>query len=130
MPPEQSTGSPKPKFLAYAAKDPRGRDLEALHLVKGWVAADGTLNTTVVPIVENAAGATTLCTVYEDESFDPAQFAYYYLRVVEPESPRWHTYDCARIAEEERPEVCANGQYPQTIREMAWTSPIWFSPDA
>jgi len=119
-----------PRFLAYAAKDPRGRNLQALHLIKGWVAQDGTLNTAVVPIAESSTGAATLCTVYEDEAFDPAESAYYYLRVVEPESPRWHTYDCARIPEAQRPEVCASDQYPETIREMAWTSPIWYRPQS
>ena len=67
-----------------------------------------------------------MCVVYEDPEFDPNQSAYYYLRVVEPETPRWHTYDCARIAEAERPEVCSDGRYPETIQEMAWTSPIWY----
>ncbi len=100
--------------------------MQALQLVKGWVAEDGSLHTAVVPIAEEPEGAATLCTVYEDESFSAAQSAYYYLRVVEPESPRWHTYDCARVPESDRPEVCSNGQYPEMIREMAWTSPIWY----
>lgn len=116
----------KAQLLAYAAKDPAGQDLEALQLVKGWVDGDGGLHAEVIPLVTSAAGAATLCTVYEDRSFDPGQSAYYYLRVVEPESPRWHRYDCARIPEAERPPVCSDGSYPDTIREMAWTSPIWY----
>lgn len=115
-----------PTFLAYAAKDPAGRDLTELHLIKGWVAADGGLHTEVIPVAEQTNGAATLCTVYTDENFDPQQPAYYYLRAVEPESPRWHTYDCARIAEGQRPDACSNGEYPDAIREMAWTSPIWY----
>ncbi|MDP6376173.1 MAG: DUF3604 domain-containing protein [Pseudomonadales bacterium] len=116
----------KPRLLAYAAKDPAGRNLQALHLIKGWVGGDGSLNTAVLPIVESEEGAATLCALYTDEDFDPAQSAYYYLRVVEPPTKRWHTYDCARTAEAERPEVCSNGAYPEMIREMAWTSPIWY----
>ena len=119
-------GNGAPTFLAHAAKDPDGRNINELHLIKGWVDADGGLHTEVIPIVSQSDGAATLCTVYTDENFDPQQPAYYYLRVVEPESPRWHTYDCARIDESERPDVCSNGQYPDTIREMAWTSPIWY----
>ena len=116
----------KPVFLAYAAKDPEGLKLQALHLIKGWIDAEGKMNTQVLPIASEEAGADSLCKVYTDESFDPAQSAYYYLRAVEPETPRWHTYDCAALAEADRPDVCTNGQYPDTVREMAWTSPIWY----
>ena len=120
---------PNPKLLAYAAKDPRGHDLESLQLIKGWIGKDGTLRTDVIPVAENLAGAATLCAVYEDEDFDPTLPTYYYLRVVEPETPRWHTYDCATIPKGEQPAVCSNGKYPELIREMAWTSPIWYQPD-
>ncbi len=116
----------KPEFLAYASRDPMGQKLEALHLVKGWVDADGQMRSEVIPIATEASGANSLCTVYTDESFDAAQSAYYYLRVVEPETPRWHTYDCARLPETDRPDVCSNDAYPETVREMAWTSPIWY----
>jgi hypothetical protein len=121
-----SSADNKPGFLAYAIKDPMGQKLEALHLIKGWVDAEGTLHNEVVPIATAAAGANSLCTVYTDATFDPAQSAYYYLRVVEPATARWHTYDCAKIPEADRPGVCSNGTYPETIQEMAWTSPIWY----
>ncbi len=114
------------RLLAYAAKDPNGADLEALHIIKGWVDADGGLHTSVTPVVTDAEGSAAMCVVYEDPEFDPNQSAYYYLRVVEPETPRWHTYDCARLAAEDRPAVCNDGRYPSTIQEMAWTSPIWY----
>jgi len=100
-----------------------------LQLIKGWIGKDGTLRTDVIPVAENLAGAATLCAVYEDEDFDPTLPTYYYLRVVEPETPRWHTYDCATIPKGEQPAVCSNGKYPELIREMAWTSPIWYQPD-
>jgi hypothetical protein len=113
-------------FLAYAAKDPQGQSLQSLQLVKGWVDNDGNLNTSVNTIKQSDSGASTLCTVATDPSFDPTQSAYYYLRVVEPPTPRWHTVDCARIPKEERPAVCTSGAYPETVQEMAWTSPIWY----
>ena len=116
----------KPTFLAYAAKDPDGQKLQELHLVKGWIDALGKMNTQVIPIANEEAGADSLCNVYTDDSFDSTQSAYYYLRAVEPQTPRWHTYDCAAIAKANRPEVCTDGRYPSTIREMAWTSPIWY----
>ncbi|MGK0260964.1 MAG: hypothetical protein ACI96M_004418, partial [Candidatus Azotimanducaceae bacterium] len=119
----------KPKFLAYAAKDANGQDLQSLQLIKGWVGKDGSLNTEVIPVAESASGAASLCSVYEDTQFDGSQPSYYYLRVLEPETPRWHTYDCARIPEQERPPVCSDNKYPDIIREMAWTSPIWYQPE-
>lgn len=121
----QSEGG-NPRFLAMATKDPMGLDLAELHLIKGWVDDKGDLHNEVITIASDPSGAATLCTVYTDGNFDPSQSAYYYLRAVEPASPRWHTYDCARIPEAERPEVCSNNTYPETVREMAWTSPIWY----
>ena len=118
--------SAKPSFLAYAAKDPDGQKLEALHLIKGWIDGEGSMNAQVIPVASAETGADSLCQVYTDNNFDPTQSAYYYLRAVEPETARWHTYDCEAIAEADRPEVCTNGAYPQTVREMAWTSPIWY----
>ena len=80
----------------------------------------------VITVAEAETGADSLCVVYNDTHFDSSQSAYYYLRAVEPETARWHTYDCAALAEADRPEVCTNGVYPESIREMAWTSPIWY----
>ena len=115
-----------PALLAYAAKDPDGQSLQALHLIKGWVDGEGQMHNEVITVAEDKAGADSLCVVYRDDNFDASQSAYYYLRAVEPETPRWHTFDCAALAEEDRPEVCTNGSYPETVREMAWTSPIWY----
>lgn len=122
-------GDGKPRFLAVANKDPMGQGLNALQLIKGWVDAEGNMRTQVIPVAEHEEGAASLCAVHVDESFDPAQSSYYYLRAVEPETPRWHTYDCERIAEADRPEVCGDGSYPEMVREMAWSSPIWFKPE-
>lgn len=115
-----------PKFLLYAAQDPNSAPLQALHLIKGWVDGEGAMHTAVVPVATNESGAGTLCQVFSDPEFDPSQSAYYYMRAVEPASPRWHTYDCAQIPEDQQPEVCSNGEYPDMIHEMAWTSPIWY----
>ncbi len=134
-----------PMFLALAARDPvdNARLLQQLQLVKGWVDAEGTGRTRVIPIAgspDNGAGVDprtgersgdghdSLCTVYRDESFDPGLYAYYYLRVVENPSLRWSWHDCRRIDPEDRPAVCSDGSWPETIQEMAWTSPIWYRP--
>ena len=115
-----------PTFLAYAVKDPEGAQLQALHLIKGWIDEDGSMNNEVISIVETELGADSLCGVYVDENFNPRQSAYYYLRAIEPPSPRWHTYDCRVIPEDQRPTVCTDDSYPSEIVEMAWTSPIWY----
>ena len=134
-----------PTFLAFAARDPADDAglLQQLQLVKGWIDADGAGRNQVIPIAgspDNGAtvdpatgersgdGHDSLCTVYRDEDFDPGLHAYYYLRVVENPSPRWSWHDCQRLAPEERPAVCSDGSYPETIQEMAWTSPIWYRP--
>ena len=136
-----------PTFLAFAARDPADDAglLQQLQLIKGWVDAEGTGRTQVIPIAgspDNGAsvdpatgersgdGHDSLCTVYRDEEFDRGLHAYYYLRVVENPSLRWSWHDCRRLAPENRPAVCSDGSYPETIQEMAWTSPIWYRPAA
>ena len=116
----------KPSFLAYAVRDPNGQKLEALQLIKGWIDTDKKMNTEVIQLKTSGEGSDSLCKVFTDTNFNPSQSAYYYLRVLEPKTPRWHTYDCASIEESERPSVCTDGSYPSEIQEMAWTSPIWY----
>jgi hypothetical protein len=116
----------EPSFLAYAVRDPNGQKLEALQLIKGWIDADKKMNTEVIQLKTSGEGSDSLCKVFTDTNFNPSQSAYYYLRVLEPKTPRWHTYDCASIEESERPSVCTDGSYPSEIQEMAWTSPIWY----
>ncbi len=114
-----------PKFLALAAQDPAGQGLADLHLVKGWVDAQGHKHNKVVNVAHASPAASSLCAVYTDPEFIPGESSYYYLRAVESPTPRWHTYDCERIPQGQRPQVCTDGSYPETVREMAWTSPIW-----
>ena len=103
--------------------------MRELQLVKGWIDGQGALRYDVRPIAGTDAGADTLCAVVQDETFDAAQSAYYYLRAVEAPTPRWSAYDCQRIDEAARPAVCSDGSLPETTVEMAWTSPIWYRPE-
>ena len=107
-------------------KDPDGEQLEALQLIKGWIDEDNQMNTEVIPLKTSEEGSDSLCKVFKDTNFNPSQSAYYYLRVIEPKTPRWHTFDCAVLEASERPAVCTDGSYPSEIQEMAWTSPIWY----
>ena len=128
---QHSTADAKPMFLAYAARDSASgaQPLQALQLIKGWIDSSGQARNVVVPIASaDGRNGDSLCTVYRDDDFDSSRSSYYYLRVVEPPTPRWSTYDCARIPEADRPAVCSDGSYPEMIQEMAWTSPIWYTP--
>lgn len=124
--PSAETKAGKPSFLAIASKDPEGQNLSEMQLIKGWVDGEGKMHNQVIPIAQAEKGASQFCRVFTDESFDASQSAYYYLRAVEPATARWHTYDCASLAEADRPAVCSDGTYPETVREMAWSSPIWY----
>ncbi|MBD3648850.1 MAG: DUF3604 domain-containing protein, partial [Pseudomonadales bacterium] len=134
----------KPAFLAMAIRDPLGAPLQELQLVKGWIDNEGNRRSDVITIAGGDTGArvnlqtgqrsgeghNSLCTVYRDDDFHPDQSAYYYLRVVENPSARWSVHDCRRLPEEERPAVCSDDSVPSVINEMAWTSPVWFEPEA
>jgi hypothetical protein len=137
-----------PRFVAVALKDPMGANLDRMQIVKGWVdgtgssyeriydvaASDGRLPdpTThrVDPVTssvdleharyENRFGASELSSVWTDPDFDPAQEAFYYLRVIEIPTPRWSTYDAVEMGVEP-PE-------PASLQERAITSAIWLRP--
>jgi hypothetical protein len=70
----------------------------------------------------DAIGAPELAAVWTDESFDPAQHAFYYVRVLEIPTPRWSTRDAAAL------KVAIPAGLPAAIQERAWSSPIWYTP--
>jgi hypothetical protein len=146
------TGAPdggKPGLLIRAVRDPEGANLDRVQVVKGWTSADGKIHERVYDVVwsgdrasgedgklppvgstvkvsdasyTNAIGAAFLQTFWTDEDFDPAQFAFYYVRVMEIPTPRWTTYD-AKIFAVKIPEGA-----PVDVQERAYTSPIWYTP--
>jgi hypothetical protein len=130
------------RFLATALQDPLGAPLQRLQLVKGWIDKAGQSRYEVIDIAGEAnlpgrldpvsgewrgSGSPSLCTVYEDRDFDPHTPSYYYLRAVEVPSWRWSWAQCMALAEQERPDACSNDA-AKTVQEMAWTSPVWYSP--
>lgn len=135
----------KPKFLLSAHRDIGGQmtPLQQLQVIKGWVDADGKRRYTVHTVAgtaDNGAGVNvttgkrygkghdSLCGVFTDEGFDPELPSFYYLRAVENPSPRWSLLDCLKRHKDDRPAVCQDPT-KQIIQEMAWSSPIWFTPE-
>jgi hypothetical protein len=122
--------------------------------VKGWVDGTGAKQEQVIEVAGNrdngasvdtdtcetsGSGYDSLCAVWKDESFDPAQHAFYYARVVQNPSCRWHAYQCAALQVScPRPAAtpgqkdplagCCDAKYPKAVQERAWTSPIWYRP--
>ena len=138
-----------PVLLIQALRDPDGANLDRIQVVKGWLDAagethervydvawagdrkpgeDGRLppvgNTVDVKLATyvNSIGAPLLMARWQDPRFDPAQRAFYYVRVLEIPTPRWTTYDAKFFG------VALPEGVPPTIQERAYTSPIWYTP--
>jgi hypothetical protein len=138
-----------PTFLVRAVKDVDGANLERIQIVKGWRAIDGTLaehvydvalsdgraphHSAATPLAStvdietatysNEVGAAVLTAVWQDPDFDPEVPAFYYLRAIEIETPRWTAYDARYFELEDLPD-----DVPMTVRDRAYTSPIWYAP--
>jgi hypothetical protein len=166
-----------PRFLVSALKDAGiaghpGTDLQRVQIVKGWVDAAGATHEAVFDVAGHANngasvdpdtcaptgdGSAALCSVWEDEDFDPGESAFYYVRVLENPTCRWSTLHCQAAGVNPFAANCAERAAKQTaialergaqgdvygkcclreddepfysplIQERAWTSPIWYSP--
>jgi len=152
--PPRPAGAQRPTFAIRAEMEPdyvrepahdqiEGVPLQRLQLIKGWLDAGGEPQLQVFDIagdIDNGASADpvtcqtegkefeTLCTVFTDTEFDPAQRAFYYVRVLQNPTCRWSTWECNRLPASERPAACSDPAIPKTIQERAWTSPIWYGP--
>ena len=156
--PPRRRGEPRRASSVSALRDPGrasapGAPLQRIQIVKGWVDADGEPHERVYDVAGDAQqrrqrrprdaarraapAPTTLCTVWRDPDFDPAQPAFYYARVLENPSCRWTHVGLQRRrrrlrAAGARPAraatPCCDPALPRTIQERAWTSPIWYVP--
>jgi len=101
-----------------------------------------------VTCAPRGAGFHELCAVWEDPAFDRRQRAFYYVRVVENPTCRWSTRLCKAVgvdplspdchtqaagAAAAFADCCLGADDPfmePVIQERAWTSPIWYRPEA
>jgi Protein of unknown function (DUF3604) len=138
-----------PQLLIRAVKDPIDANLDRVQVIKGWLDQQGqqhervynvvwagerqlddngkleTLPTTINPDTlhySNDQGAAELATLWTDPDFNSDQKAFYYLRVLQIETPRHSSYDAMALQQE------PPAQYPESIQERAYTSPIWYTP--
>ncbi len=140
-----------PTFVVWAVQDPMSAPLQRLQIIKGWV-DNGDHNEEVYDVAcsdgnevdpdthrcpDNGAkvnledcsistdvGAAELKASWTDPDYNPQHHAFYYVRVLENPTCRWSTWDALRAGTTPRSD------YPLTIQERAWTSPIWLIPDS
>ena len=143
--------SKAPTFAVWALKDPTSGNLDRIQIIKGWYNKTGYAQETVYDVAwsddrkadpksgklppvgntvdikkatyKNSIGDTQLSAVWTDPDFEPSQHAVYYARVIEIPTPRWTTYDAAKLGVEPPRSV------PATLQERAWSSPIWYTPE-
>jgi hypothetical protein len=139
-----------PVFLVWALADPMSAPLQRVQMIKGWLDAAGNTHEQVTDIAcadglapdahtgrcpDNGAtvdlgtcavsvdrGASELKGLWRDPQFDPGQAAFYYVRVLQNPTCRWSTYDALRLGIQPSPHAAS------TVRERAWSSPIWYTP--
>lgn len=138
-----------PSFLVWASKAADSGNLDRIQIVKGWLDASGEQQETVYNITwsgdrrldkdgklppvgntvnvadasySNSIGTAELAAFWEDLDFDENQPAFYYVRVLEIPTPRWSTYDAAKL------KMPVPGGLPTSIQERAFSSPIWYQP--
>jgi len=138
-----------PTFLIRAVKDPNHANLDRIQIIKGWVDKDGKPHEKIFNVAASdgrkvgkrgkvkpvgntvdlktatwtdSIGDAQLAAVWKDPEFDPGRDAFYYVRVLQIPTPRHTLYDAVAL-NKPHPK-----QYPATIQERAYSSPIWYTP--
>jgi len=108
--------------VAWSNSNPKRRDRRRIRR-NGKLDPVGTTVDVENATYTNEIGATELATVWRDPDFDPAESAFYYVRVLEIPTPRWTDYDAA-VFGTEVPE----GARDKVNQDRAYSSPIWYAP--
>ena len=138
-----------PSLMIAALKGPNSGNLDRVQVIKGWLDAKGEKHNKIYEVVwsdqrkldsngklppvgntvnipdasyTNTIGSTQLTTKWTDPDFDAGLSAFYYIRVLEIPTPRWSTYDAKGLG------IAPPKNFPATIQERAWSSPIWYTP--
>jgi hypothetical protein len=137
-----------PSFLIRAIRDPDGANLDRVQVIKGWLDASGKTHEKIWDVAcggrkvvkdacdgdvgntvdvadasyTNTIGSAVLAAHWSDPEFNPAQKAFYYVRVLEIPTPRWTAYD-AKFFNVQMPESTK-----MELQDRAYTSPIWYTP--
>ncbi|GGC34103.1 hypothetical protein GCM10011371_21830 [Novosphingobium marinum] len=138
-----------PAFLVHAVRDPDSANLDRVQIIKGWLDANGQTHEKIYDVAlsdgrhvgpdgkappvgdtvdlanatyENSIGDPELAAFWSDPDFDPAQPAFYYVRVLEIPRPRWTAYDAAFFG------LTIPGNVRMKVQDRAYSSPIWYRP--
>tara|TARA_A100001234_G_C12636074_1_gene390131 strand:+ start:557 stop:2617 length:2061 start_codon:yes stop_codon:yes gene_type:complete len=139
----------EPEFFVWAVQDADSAPLQRLQVIKGYV-EDGEIKEIVFDVAcsdgldvnpnnyrcpdngaqvnlddcsyDSSTGSSELKTFWKDPTYIKGQRVFYYVRVLENPTCRWSTWDALRNNVEPRSD------YPKTIQERAWSSPIHLLP--
>ncbi len=139
-----------PTLVVWARRDPQSAPLQKLQIIKGWRTADDELQEMTYDVAcsdggvpdkdthrcpDNGAtvnledcsistdrGSAELATTWTDPDFNAGERAFYYARVLENPVCRWSMYDAHRLG------VKYPDKLKATVKERAWSSPVWYTP--
>jgi hypothetical protein len=138
-----------PRFMVRVLRDPDGANIDRIQVVKGWLDSNGDSHEKVFdaacagreivdghcdgPVGDtvdvanasytNTIGRAVLAAHWQDPEFDPAQRAFYYVRVLEIPTPTWIAYDEKVYGKRDAPDEAL-----RKSQERAYTSPVWYTP--